>query len=205
MQKVHARPDLRPSTCSTDARIRGGVCSLQQLLAVVVSRGNHISRIIVISLTSPLIFYHRHFHWFVLPWCGFFPLQIRVDYFHSVAKCSQICFALEWILCLLWSHADSFRSRVTVVVTVVVIGIVWAQVSSFYEREAVPLRINPRRLPWSDEGSGIGPEEHWRSCSDCRLWAALAATSTDNASTNNAILLRRFSACDSSCGRGVHL
>jgi len=162
--------------------------SLQLLLAAVVSRGNHISCITNICFPQCL-----------LPWCGFFPLQSRVDSFHSAAKCSQVCFALEWILFALepW---DPFRSSVIVVVIVVVIGIVWAQVSSSHEREVEPLGILPRRPPWSDEGSGIGPEEHWRSCSDCRLWAALAVTSTDSASTNNAILLRRFSACDSACG-----
>ena len=36
MQKVPARPDLRPSMSSSDGRSRDGVCSLQQLLAVVV-------------------------------------------------------------------------------------------------------------------------------------------------------------------------
>ena len=54
---------------------------------------------------------------------------------------------------MLLSHVVSFRSSVIVVVIVVVIGIVWAQVSSPYEREVEPLRILPSRPPWSDEGS----------------------------------------------------
>ena len=30
--------------------------------------------------------------------CGFFPLQSRVDSFHSAAKCRRFCFALEWVI-----------------------------------------------------------------------------------------------------------
>ena len=66
--------------------------------------------IIRISITSPPLLYHCHFRCFVLPWCGFFPLQSRVDSFHSAAKCRRSCFALEWII----SAQVSFRSSVMV-------------------------------------------------------------------------------------------
>ena len=35
---------------------------------------------------------------FVFRWCGFFPLQSRVDSFHSAAQCLSLCLALLWIL-----------------------------------------------------------------------------------------------------------
>ena len=61
-------------------------------------------------ITSPPLLYHCQVRCFVLPWCGFFPLQSRVDSFHSAAKCRRFCFALEWIL----SAQVSFRSSVMV-------------------------------------------------------------------------------------------
>ena len=51
--------------------------------------------IILISITSQLPLYHRHFRSFVFPCCGFFPLQSRVDSFHSAAQCRRLCFAQE--------------------------------------------------------------------------------------------------------------
>ena len=35
---------------------------------------------------------------FVFRWCGFFPLQSRVDSFHSAAQCCALCLVLLWIL-----------------------------------------------------------------------------------------------------------
>jgi uncharacterized membrane protein len=35
---------------------------------------------------------------FVFRWCGFFPLQSRVDSFHSAMQCVSLCLALLWIL-----------------------------------------------------------------------------------------------------------
>ena len=35
---------------------------------------------------------------FVFRWCGFFPLQSRVDDFHSAAQCCALCLVLLWIL-----------------------------------------------------------------------------------------------------------
>ena len=46
-------------------------------------------------ITSPPLLYHCQVRCLVLPWCGFFPLQSRVDSFYSAAKCRRFCFALE--------------------------------------------------------------------------------------------------------------
>ena len=35
---------------------------------------------------------------FVFRCCGFFPLQSRVDSFHSAAQCCALCLVLLWIL-----------------------------------------------------------------------------------------------------------
>ena len=62
----------------------------------------YISRIIINSNTSPSSLYHCLLCCFVLPWCGFFPFQSRVDSFHSATICRQFYFrcyfALEWSL-----------------------------------------------------------------------------------------------------------
>ena len=53
--------------------------------------------IILIGITTPLSLYHGHFRSFDLPCCGFFPLQSRVDSFHSANQCRRVRFALEWM------------------------------------------------------------------------------------------------------------
>ena len=41
---------------------------------------------------------HRLIVHFLLRCCGFFPLQCRVDSFHSATQCCPFCFTMLWIL-----------------------------------------------------------------------------------------------------------
>ena len=70
-------------------------------LCFFVARG-----IILICTTSPLPLYHRQVRCVVVLCCGFFPLQGRVDSFHSADRCRRLCFTFEWTSLLLAVWAD---------------------------------------------------------------------------------------------------
>ena len=194
MQKVPARPDLRPSMSSTDGRIRDGVCSLQQLLAVVVT-------VVIISRASVSSVSH-HYRSFIFAvttvlFClGVDSFHFRAVWILSTRLLSVVDCVVRWsglfvvleprgffpLKCHCRRHSRRHRHRMG---SGVIVLRAWGI-------------LDARRGAMRDEPSA--PEEHWRSFSGCRPWAALVAMSTDNAWTNNAILLRRFSACDSPCG-----
>ena len=96
MQKVHARPDLRPSMSSTDGRSRDGVCRLQQLLAVVV--------IVVIIFRASVSSVSCHYRSFIIVittglfWSGVDSFHFRAVWMLSTRLLSVCCSGATWIL-----------------------------------------------------------------------------------------------------------